>query len=119
MKTESVHRVYRMLSISSKEKTKEIDLGIPTYGEEKSLDEEVYDRLRSSGEILEKVAPLFLREKYLLSREYVNTEQLYQSLLKTPGETRVISKMVLEQGITEGVSMGLFGLGELEDDKPI
>ena len=30
-----------------------------------------------------------------------------------------MNKMVLEQGITEGVSIGLFGLGELEDDKPI
>jgi len=116
---ESVRRLYRMLSIPSKEGSKETDLGIPTYGEEKSLDEEVYERLRSSGEILEKVAPLFLREKYLSSREYVNTEQLYQSALKTPGETRVINKMVLEQGIIEGVSIGLFGLGELEDDKPI
>ncbi len=116
---ESVRRLYGMLSIPSKEGTKEIDLGIPTYGEEKSLDEEVYERLRSGSEILEKVAPLFLREKYLSSREYVNTEQLYQSALKTPGETRVINKMVLEQGISEGVSIGLFGLGELEDDKPI
>lgn len=116
---ESVRRLYRMLSIPSKEGTKETDLGIPTYGEEKSLDEEVYEKLRSAGEILEKAAPLFLREKYLSSREYVNTEQLYQSALKTPGETRVISKMVLEQGIIEGVNTGLFGLGELEDDKPI
>ena len=116
---ESVRRLYRMLSIPSKEGTKEIDLGIPTYGEEKGLDEEVYERLRSGGELLEKVAPLFLREKYLSRREYVNTEQLYQSSLKTPGETRVISKMLLEQGITEGVSIGLFGLGELENDKPI
>ena len=116
---ESARRLYRMLSIPSKEGTKETDLGIPTYGEEKSLDEEVYEKLRSGGEILEKVAPLFLREKYLSNREYVNTEQLYQSALKTPGETRVINKMVLEQGIIEGVSIGLFGLGELEDDKPI
>jgi len=116
---ESVRRLYRMLSIPSKEGAKETDLGIPTYGEEKSLDEEVYEKLRSGGEILEKVAPLFLREKYLSSREYVNTEQLYQSALKTPGETRVINKMVLEQGIIEGVSIGLFGAGELEDDKPI
>jgi len=74
---ESVRRLYRMLSIPSKEGTKEIDLGIPTYGEEKSLDEEVYERLRSGDEILEKVAPLFLREKYLSNREYVNMEQLY------------------------------------------
>ena len=51
-------------------------------------------------------------------REYVLTEQLYQSSLKTPGEKRPISKDILEQGIAEGVIMGLFGLGELNDDKP-
>lgn len=39
-------------------------------------------------------------------------------MFRTPGETR-IDKMVLEQGIHEGVHMGLFGLGELENDKPI
>jgi len=116
---ESIRRLYRMLSIPSKDGTRDIDLGIPTYGEEKGLDQEVYDKLRTDGEILEKIAPLFLREKYLRDKEYVLTEQLYQSCLKTPGESRPLSKTALEQGIAEGVSMGHFGLGELEDDKPI
>ena len=55
----------------------------------------------------------------VLLGEYVNAEQLYQSSLKTSGEIRVTGKMVLEQGITEGVSMGLFGSGDIKDDKPI
>ncbi|CAG1771764.1 hypothetical protein BAC3_02056 [uncultured bacterium] len=93
-------------------------MGIPTYGEDKSIDLEVYEKLRSNGQILEKIAPLVLREKYLSSKDCVFTEQLYQSLFRTPGETR-IDKIVLEQGINEGVRMGLFGLGELENDKPI
>lgn len=116
---ESIRRFYRMVAVPHKEGFKDIDLGIPTYGEEKGLAEEVYEKLRSDDEILEKIAPLVLREKYLSDREYVLTEQLYQSSLKTPGETRPISQYVFEQGIEEGVSMGLFGLGELKDDVPV
>lgn len=114
-----IRRLYRILSLPSREGTKDIDLGIPTYGEQKSLDQEVYEKLRMDGEILEKVVPLFLKEKYLRDKECVPTEQLYQSTLKTPGEIRPLNKMALEQGIAEGVSMGYFGLGELEDDKPV
>jgi len=62
---ESIPRLYWLLSIPIREGVKEIDLGIPTYGEQKSLDQEVYEKLRTDGEILEKIAPLFLREKYL------------------------------------------------------
>ena len=83
------------------------------------MDQEVYEELRADGEILEKIAPLLLREKYLRDKEYVSTNQLHQSSLKTPGEPRPISKLALEQGLVEGVRMGMFGLGELEDDKPV
>jgi hypothetical protein len=116
---ESIRRLYRLLSIPIKEGVKETDLGIPTYGEQKSLDQEVYEKLSTDGEILEKIAPLLLREKYLRDKEYVSIGQLYQSSLKTPGEPRPISKLSLEQGLAEGVRMGMFGLGELEDDKPV
>ncbi len=50
--------------------------------------EEVYERLRSGGEILERIAPLVLKEKYLSGKDHVYTEQLYQASLKTPGEKR-------------------------------
>ncbi len=116
---ESIRRLYRIVGIPSKDGLKNIDLGIPTYGEEKWLDQEVYTRLRSDGEILEKVFPLVIREKYLSDREYVSTEQLYQSSLKTPGETRIVNKSAIEQGIAEGVRAGLFGLGEIKDNMPI
>ena len=116
---ESIRRLYRLLSIPIREGVKETDLGIPTYGEQKSLDQEVYEKLRTDGEILEKIAPLLLREKYLRDKEYASTNQLYQSSLKTPGEPRPINKLALEQGIAEGMHMGMFGLGELEDDKPV
>jgi hypothetical protein len=116
---ESIRRFYRMVAVPDKEGLKNADLGIPTYGEEKGLSQEVYEKLRSDGEILEKIAPLVLREKYLSDKEYVSTEQLYQSSLKTPGETRTINKTIWEQGIAEGVLKGLFGLGDLEYNKPI
>ncbi len=116
---ESIRKLYRIIAIPDKEGFKNADLGVPTYGEEKGLDREVYENMRSAGEILENIAPIVLKEKYLSKREYVITEQLYQSSLKTPGETRLLNKEVLEQGIAEGVRMGLFGVGELEANKLI
>ncbi|MEW6380665.1 MAG: DUF499 domain-containing protein [bacterium] len=116
---ESIRMLYRIIAIPDKERFKDADLGIPTYGEDKGLDHEVYEKLRADKEILERIAPLVLREKYLSGRDYVSTDQLYQSSLKTPGEPRPKSKAVLEQGISEGVRMGLFGLGEMENDAPV
>lgn len=116
---ESICRFYREVSIPGKDKFKEIILGVPIFGEDIFLDQKVYDNLRSSGEILERVSALFLKEKYLSGREYVSVEQIYQSTLKTPGEVRPVNKKVFEEGIINGVRIGEFGLGELENDIPI
>lgn len=115
---DAVRRFYRLVSIPVKDGLKEIDLGIPTFGEDKSLAQEVYEKLRSGGDILEKIAPLILKEKYLVSNDYAATELIYQASLKTPGEPRPIDRSVLENSINEGVRVGLFGLGELQNDKP-
>ena len=116
--SETIRRLYRMVSVPGKDGFKEIDLGIPTYGETKSLHDEIYEKLKLDGELLESIAPLVLKEKYLTGKEYVSTEQLYHALFRTPGETRPASRAVLEESIKEGVKMGLFGLGELDSDKP-
>lgn len=116
---ESVRRLYRIIAIPIKEGFKDDDLGIPTYGIQKKLDEEVYDQLHSNGEILEMIASLVIKERYLKGKDYVLTDQLYQATIKTPGETRFSSRTVLAKGIGDGVVKGLFGLGELEDDKPV
>jgi hypothetical protein len=116
---ESIRRLYRIVAIPIKTGVKVEDLGIPTFGEEKAIDYEVYEKLRTEGEILEKIVPLVIKEKYLTGKDYVLTEQLYQSSLRTPGEARPANKEVLEKGIAEGVHKGIFGIGELEDDKPI
>jgi len=80
---ELIRRLYRTIVIPVKEGLKDSDMGIPTYGEEKALDQEVYEKLRYDQEIIENIAPLVLKEKYLSGRDYVLTEQLYQSSLKT------------------------------------
>jgi hypothetical protein len=116
---EGVRRLYRQLYLPARTGWKEIDLGLPTIGDVKSLDQEVYDRLRMDSEILERVAPLVIKEKYLKDREWVSTSQLYQASLKTPGEARAVNQSGWEVGIAEGVRKGLFGLGELKDDQPI
>ena len=124
---EAVRRTYRQLFIPARDGLKELDLGIPTYGEDRPLDEEVYEELQLDGEILERIVPLVIKERYLLrpervegrEQEYVLTEQLAQAGLRTPGETRVVSREAWEEGIAEGVRQGLFGLGSLEDDRPV
>ena len=113
-----LRRYYRNLFIPTREGLKESDLGLPTYGVLKKLDEAVYDKLRLDREILETVHPLVIKERYLRTDESVSTEQLYQSSAKTPGEARVLDQG-WESGIREGVEQGLFGLGELEDGKPV
>ena len=113
-----LRRYYRTVLIPAKDNFKESDLGLPTYGVSNKLDEVVYDKLRLNGDILERIDPLVIKERYLRAEESVSTEQLYQSSVKTPGEVRVIGQG-WESGIRAGVERGLFGLGELEDEKPV
>jgi hypothetical protein len=116
---ESIRKLYRIIAIPAKAGTKEIDLGIPTYGQIPPIDDEIFEKLRSEGEILSKIAPLVIKEKYLSASNFASTQQIYQSALRTPGETRFTDRSVLEQGIMEGVRSGLFGLGEMQNNKPL
>lgn len=113
---DSVRRVYRLAFVPSKTGAKEVDLGIPTYGERKGLDEQAYEELRREGEILEKISPLVLKEKYLRNNNFVNVKSMYDSMLKTPGERRLTGHNVLAESIKQGVTQGLFGLGEIQDN---
>ena len=114
---EGIRRLYRQVYLPAHQGWKEVDLGLPIGGTQ-SLDQEIYDRLRFEGEILEKIAPLVLREKFLSSNDWVYTAQLYQASLKTPGETRATNQNVWDTGIADGVRQGLFGLGELQEGEP-
>ena len=116
---EALRRYYRLFFIPGRDGFKEQDLGIPTYGEAKKIDELVYEKLRTAGEVLERIVPLVIKERYLKDAKFVLTEQLYQSSARTPGEVRIVDRVVWEKGISEGVHEGLFGLGELEGEQPV
>ncbi|MDO9537471.1 MAG: DUF499 domain-containing protein [Thermoplasmata archaeon] len=116
---EAIHRYYRSTAIPDKEGLRFGDLGVPTYGEERGLDDIYYDKLRANGDILANIAALVIKEKYLTGKDYVSTEQLYQASLKTPGEKRIVSPDNLKMAMAEGIVKGLFGLGEMEQNKPV
>ncbi len=116
---EAIRDFYRLVYLPSKDGLKEIDLGKATYGMDLTIDQQVYDRLKSEEEILEKVAPLVIMEKYLADKDYVETRKIMDTLLNTPGETRISSLDSLKNGIRDGVSQGLFGLGYIEGEKPV
>lgn len=107
---------YRLVYEPTKAGPAEVDLGIPTFGERSTIDEETYDRLRAESKIHENLHPSILREKYLHGRESIGVAQTYEAMLRTPGERRPVSKAVFEESVRQGVKLGLFGLGELGDD---
>ena len=115
---EELRRYYRKVYLPTKDYFKEIDLGIPTYGMETYIDSEVYKALRTQGEILEKLSPITIKEKYLSGREYVETKKILDAFMKTPGEIRITSSNVLRESIKEGVKEGLFGFGRIENGVP-
>jgi len=116
---EAIRRLYQDLHLPFKDGIKTISLGIPTYGESKKLDDECYERLRTDSEILTTIAPIALKTKFLSDKDYVETKQIYQASLTTPGEMRFTSRTALLNGVSQGVQLGLFGLGELVEGNPV
>ena len=116
---ERMRSLYRTVLLPSKDGFREIDLGVPTYGTETTINKEIFERLRSEDEILESLAPLSIKEKYLKDRDYVETKNILESFFKTPGEIRITSEDTLKDCIREGVKQGLFGVGAIEDGKII
>ncbi len=49
----------------------------------------------------------------------METKNILESLFKTPGEIRVVSDEVLKDCIKEGIKQELFGVGDIENEKPI
>ncbi|RME88413.1 MAG: DUF499 domain-containing protein, partial [Anaerolineae bacterium] len=113
---EQIGNLYRLLYLPDQQGMTQIDLGIPTYGGDQYLEERVYERLRAEGRLLEKLAPLVVKQRYLSGHDYVETRQLAESGSRTPGESLVIGRHVWENCIAEGVRQGLFGLGELDEN---
>jgi hypothetical protein len=111
-----VKRCYKLAYVPAKDGVKAIDLGMPTYGETKQLDEWVYEGLRTEQEISEKILPDEIELKYLGDKDFVKVQLIYESMLKTPGERRLVSNASLKESILQGVKNGLFGVGELKED---
>ena len=116
--TDQIRNAYRLVYIPGPDgDLRELDMGTGTYGMDVPLTEEVYEKLRFAGEILERLEPLVLKERYLRDQEYVSTAQLAQSWSRTPGALRVVSEDAWRRCIMAGVQQGLFGLGVLEEGK--
>lgn len=114
-----LRNLFRIVLVPDKTGFKEIDLGVPTYGDTKTIDAEIFDRLKSEGDILRKIVPVVITDKYLRSKEYVEIDPIYTASLTTKGETRFENKEVLLNCIHDGVKNGVFGAGVLEEGKPI
>jgi hypothetical protein len=107
---DAIHRVYREIYIPIKGGLLKTDLGVPTYGENKTLDERVFDHLKSEQKLTDKLAPIVIQAKYMKDSDRLYTEQLWKSHLQTPGEPLLMNRGVLEEAIVEGLKNGLFGL---------
>lgn len=116
---ESLRKYYRLVAMPSKDDYKVIDLGVPTYGDNKTLSDEVYEKLVAEKEILERLSPNVIKVQFLKNNDYISTESIYTSSLTVPGFFRISSRRVLEYAIEQGVREGLFGIGVLEGNSPI
>lgn len=116
---DSLRRFYRWILVPARSGFKDIDMGIPTFGDNTALNDLIYDKLRSESAILENLSPKFISTRYLQGAEgYVHTELLHPSTLKTPGEPRPINQDVWRKAIVEGVRQGMFGIGTVKDGVP-
>ncbi len=113
---EQIVNLYRILYLPAQEGWVQLDLGTPTYGSGQKLDERAYETLRAEKRLLERLAPLVIKARFLGERDYVETVQLAQTGPRTPGEVLAVRRDVWEAAIAEGVRQGLFGLGVLEKD---
>ncbi len=107
---EELRRYYRKIYIPAREGFREIDLGLPTLNE-RYIDKEVYTRLKEEEAVLENIDPVILLERYMNDKDFVETRNIYESMIKTPGEIRPSSKNTLIESIKRGVLGGIFGLG--------
>lgn len=114
---DSLRRFYRWVLVPARSGFREIDMGIPTFGDNTPLNDLIYDKLRSASDILENLSPKFILTRYLQGADgYVHTELLHPSTLKTPGEPRPINQDIWRKAIVEGVRQGMFGIGIVNSD---
>jgi hypothetical protein len=93
-------------------------LSIPLVAD-KGIDDIIYDDLVNESQINPQIGASFLKHQYLKNHRFVETANLFESMLRTPGERRPTNRGVLEYAIVDGVIRGEFGLGELDNEIPI
>jgi hypothetical protein len=113
-----LRKVYCIIYLPQKDEPERIDLGVPTSGVKRGVVEEIYNRLKDEGKVVEKLSGHYLKDKYLREKAYVETKNILDSFYKIPGEIRIRNKEVLVNAIKEGVRQGFFGLGYLENGEP-
>lgn len=116
----ALRNMYRLVAVPSTRNFKEFSLGKAPSPDMKFW-EEIKEILLDNKQLFEKINPNVIWMKYLQGQEkgYIETRELYEHLLKTPGEPRPLNKAAVITGIKEGVEHGLFGLGKLQDGKPV
>jgi len=110
---EDLSGLYRYVYLPGEEA---IDLGIPPYGEKRTISERIMERLISEEKILKSLTPRLIARRYL-REHYLDTLNLWENFLKTPGMTILFNREVLAEAIKSGVREGVFGLGERENGK--
>jgi len=113
-----IKEYYSTLYVPEKDGPTKHTFNIPVNST-KGIDEIIYDDLVEESQINPQMSTLFLKTHYLKDQKFVETSNLFESMLTTPGERRPIHRNVIETAIINGVLQGEFGLGELENDKPI
>lgn len=116
--TQLIKKYYRILYIPNKNNLENYDMGIPTVGENKGIDDEVYERLLTEQQVHESIGPLVIKNEYLQDHIFAKTSQMYDSMLSTRGSRRPINSNVIIKSLQRGIEDGIFGLGELVDEKP-
>lgn len=117
----AIRKYYRSLYYPNQNGLESLDLGIPTIGDNKGIDDEVYDRLVSAQQIhVSLIGGLVLKNEYLKNDNFSKTENMYESLLSAPGSRfRPLNRNIIIMSLQKAVLDGTFGLGELVDGKPI
>lgn len=115
--SQNIRETYRIILIPEKHGLREIELDYPKNETQIKFSDEIIEKLKSEGIIIEDITPIPLRDKYLKDQKYVHIKSIYEIPLKTRGETIIIDKSKLEKSIIDGVKEGAFGLGFLKDDE--
>ena len=113
-----VKEYYSTLYVPEKNTPSRNHISVPVSTSQ-TIDQIVYEYLKQESLINEELGPILIKTQYLKENEFVDTNQLYETLLRTPGERRPVSRQVLENAIKDGVLKGEFGLGETDDEKPV